>query len=471
LSKGHAVLVIEDETTLARNIVAYLRRAGYDAEHADDAEQGLARLDAFRPDVVVLDYNLPGMNGIDALHRIRALDARVKVIMITGHGNVKVAVEAMKASALDYITKPVLLSELKVLIAKAIGDERRDEAVAHVQRATGGTGLVAIIGESAPILALKETIAKLVRAEANAAGAPPPVLITGETGAGKELVARAVHFEGARAARPFVEINCGAIPGNLLESELFGHERGAFTDARERKIGLIEAADGGTLFLDEIGDMELALQVKLLRVLEERVIRRLGSIRDRPVDVRVVSATNRSLETLVAAGRFRSDLLFRLRIVTLHAPPLRERGADSILLARHFLARFAAHYARRGLALTADAEGAICAYAWPGNVRELRNVIEQAVLLAPGAAIDAAMLRLSPTEAETPPSSSGGARKLEEVEREMVLDALTRTLWNVSRAAQLLGISRDTMRYRMAKFGLRRPEYEPLRAADVQGKP
>ena len=456
MNDGNAVLVIEDETTLAKNIVAYLRRAGYDADHVPDAEEGLARLESFRPDVIVLDYNLPGMDGLAALRRIREVDSRVKVFMLTGHGNVRVAVNAMKASAFDYLVKPVVLSELKALIAKAIEDERRDKAIAHVQRASGGTGLSAIIGESPAIATLKATITTLVSAESAATGAPPPVLVTGETGVGKELVARAVHYEGARAARPFVEINCGSIPGNLLESELFGHERGAFTDARERKIGLIEAADGGTLFLDEIGDMELALQVKLLRVLEERVIRRLGSVRDRAIDVRIVSATNRPLEELVAAGKFRSDLLFRLRIVSLHVPPLRSRGEDAVLLAKHFLARFAANYGRRGMTLTPDAEQAIRVHAWPGNVRELRNVVEQAVLLAPGPEITPEVLRLPPVAASAT-ATAPAARTLEDVEREMLRDALHRTLWNVSRAAQLLGVSRDTLRYRMVKFGMRRP--------------
>ena len=460
MNEGNAVLVIEDEATLAKNIVAYLRRAGLDAEHVPDAEQGLARIESFRPDVIVLDFNLPGMDGLAALRRIREIDARIKVIMLTGHGSVRVAVEAMKASAFDYIVKPVVLSELKALIAKSLDAERRDEAITRVQRADGGTGLAAIIGESAPILELKETIRKLVSAEHGATGSPPPVLVTGETGTGKELVARAVHFEGARAARPFVEINCGSIPGNLLESELFGHERGAFTDARERKIGLIEAADGGTLFLDEIGDMELALQVKLLRVLEERVIRRLGSVRDRTVDVRIISATNRPLEELVAAGKFRSDLLFRLRIVTLHAPPLRERGEDALLLARHFLARFAANYARGGMSFGPDAERAIRSHSWPGNVRELRNVVEQAVLLAHELEIGAEMLRLAPAAVPPAAGRSVGARTLEDVEREMLHNALRRTMWNVSRAAQLLGVSRDTLRYRMVKFGMRRPGLE-----------
>jgi DNA-binding NtrC family response regulator len=458
MKSGNAVLLIEDEETLARNIAAYLRRAGYETAHAADAERGLALLGTFQPDVVLLDYNLPGIDGLTALRRIRERDARVKVIMITGHGNVRLAVDAMKASAFDYLAKPVVLAELRALVEKAIGDDRQNEVHAHARRAAGAVGLAALLGTSPPMALLRETVRQLVQGEAALRdAAPPPVLITGETGAGKEVVARAIHDEGARAARPFVEINCGSIPGNLLESELFGHERGAFTDAKERKIGLVEAAEGGTLFLDEIGDMELALQVKLLRVLEERTIRRLGSIRDRAVNVRIISATNRPLEELVAAGRFRSDLLFRLRIVALHVPPLRDRAGDALLLAGHFLERFALHYGKRELVFSPAARDAISVHAWPGNVRELRNVVEQAVLLAQNAVIDASALRLGAGFGAATVAPDAQARTLVDVERAMLQRALEGTGGNVTRAAQILGISRDTLRYRMAKFGIGRP--------------
>jgi two-component system, NtrC family, response regulator AtoC len=471
MNRGPAVLVIEDETTLANNIAAYLRRAGFDVAHAADAEQGLILVESFRPDVILLDYSLPGMDGLQALTRIRAIDGRVKVIMITGHGNVRLAVDAMKASAYDYLAKPVALAEVRALIDRALGEERRDEIDAHNRRRAGG-GLAALIGESAAIVSLKDTIRELVAAEASITGPPPPVLIGGETGTGKELVARAIHFEGRRAGRPFVEVNCGSIPANLLESELFGYERGAFTDARERKIGLIEAADGGTLFLDEIGDMDYALQVKLLRVLEEQVIRRLGSVRDRSVDVRIVSATNRPLEEMVAAAKFRSDLLFRLRIVSVHAPPLRVRGDDVRLLTAHFLQHFAGRYGKATPQLTPAAQEALRAHPWPGNVRELRNTIDQAVLLARGPVITPEMLRLpdgagAAFVAPGPAAPASAGVRLEDVERATLLAALDRTLWNVSRAATLLGVSRDTLRYRMAKFGLQRPGSE-AGAADAQ---
>ncbi|MFO1283289.1 MAG: sigma-54 dependent transcriptional regulator [Burkholderiales bacterium] len=460
MSRG-AVLVIEDEETFGRNVATYLQRAGYECVHAPDAERGLAQLETFRPDVVILDYNLPGIDGLATLERIRAVDRRVRVIMVTGHGNVRVAVDAMKASAFDYLAKPVALADLKAVVERAMGEDRRDEAIAHANRRGRPPGLAAIVGESTPIRELKATIARIAAAEATMTGVPPPILVTGETGAGKELVAHAIHDEGARSGKPFIDVNCGSIPANLLESELFGYERGAFTDARERKIGLVEAADGGTLFLDEIGDMDLALQVKLLRVLEEQVIRRLGSVRDRQVDVRVVSATHRSLEELVAQGRFRADLLFRLRIVELHVPPLRDRGEDILIIARHLLQRLAPRYGRAVPTLTRDAERAMLAHAWPGNVRELRNVLEQAILLAPSQTIGPESLRLaSPSSrpaAAAPATSPAPGGTLGDVERAMLAEALERTQWNVSRAAQRLGVSRDTLRYRIAKYGMRRP--------------
>jgi len=294
----------------------------------------------------------------------------------------------------------------------------------------------------------------------------PAALITGETGTGKELVARALHFGGARAGKPFIELNCASIPAQLLESELFGYERGAFTDARGRKAGLVEAAHGGTFFLDEIGDIELGLQGKLLKLLEEKSLRRLGSLRELRVDVRVVAATNQPLEKLVREGKFRSDLFFRLRGVQLALPPLRERGDDVLLLARHFLQLNSARYGKKGLRFSAQAEAALLGYAWPGNVRELRNVVEEAVLLAQEAVIAPQQLSFCASLGALHPAGPAPALvadipeagiNLEEVERGLVLQALQKTGWNVTRAARLLGLTRDTLRYRMEKFSLAAP--------------
>ena len=464
---SHAVLVIEDETVLAKNILIYLQRNGYEVQLAQSAEEGLALLDTVHPDAVVLDFNLPGMNGLQALERIRAFDAGIHVLMLTGHGNVEMAVDAMKAGAFDFLTKPVALSKLRLLLDKAMGQARRDSALDYYRKRDAREAVLeGLLGESAPMLALKQTLSQLLQAQAQMReGDAPAVLVLGETGTGKELVARALHFNGARRERPFVELNCAALPAQLLESELFGHERGAFTDARERKLGLVETAEGGTLFLDEIGDMDIALQAKLLKLLEERTVRRIGSLREQRVDVRIVAATHRPLEALVREGRFRADLYFRLSVVQVRLPPLREREGDILLLARHFLQQQAARYGKPAPELSASAQAALLGHAWHGNVRELRNVIEQAVLLNTGGAIAAQHLSLSNVASDaadeagsrpvdTAPRQAASGLTLPEMERQALLNALALSDGNVTRAARELGISRDTLRYRIEKHGL-----------------
>jgi DNA-binding NtrC family response regulator len=458
----HAVLVIEDEEILAKNIHIYLERHGYEVRIAHSAEQGLGQLESLRPDAVLLDFNLPGLDGLEALSRIQAFDPAIRVLMITGHGSVEMAVEAMKRGAVDFLTKPVALGKLRLLLDKAMAEARRAQALHYYQQrdALGGA-IDGLLGESAPMTALRQTVEQVVQAESQLRdGDAPAVLVLGETGTGKEVVARALHYNGPRRDKPFVELNCAALPAQLLESELFGHERGAFTDARERKLGLVETAEGGTLFLDEIGDMDIALQAKLLKLLEEKTVRRLGSLREQRVDVRIVAATHRPLETLVREGRFRADLFFRLGVVQVRLPPLCERGDDIVLLARHFLQLHAARYGKPAPALTAEAEQLLRQHRWPGNVRELRNVIEQAVLLNSGAPIGAAQLALSTLGAPEPASAAPRAaaeRTLPEMERQALLHALQLSEGNVTRAARELGISRDTLRYRMEKYGLEGP--------------
>lgn len=464
---GHAVLIIEDEATIAKNMNTYLSRNGFEVRVANTAEDGIGQIDIFRPDAVLLDFNLPGMNGLEALAKIKALAPNVSIIMITGHGNVELAVEAMKAGAYDFLTKPISLGKLKILLERAMGEEKVEQALTYyMEKDKKEYGLDTLIGDSAPMLALKETIGRLLDAEHNLKDADAPaVLVTGETGSGKEVVARALHYNGPRRDRPFVEINCASIPQQLLESELFGHERGSFTDAKERKLGLVETADGGTLFLDEIGDMDLGLQAKLLKLLEEKTVRRIGSLRDQKVNVRIVAATHRPLEKLVREGKFRSDLFFRLRIVHLPVPSLRERGSDILLLARHFLKVHGARYGRQTLRLSAALETKLADHRWSGNVRELRNVIEQAVLLSRGDVIEPESINLASavsmgTEDGLPAEHEAGFEiprdgiQLEDVERGLLLKALQKTDWNVTRAAKLLGLSRDTLRYRIEKFGL-----------------
>jgi two-component system response regulator AtoC len=456
-----ALLVVEDEAALAKNIAKFLGGRDFDVRSVASGEDALRELESFRPDAILLDFNLPGMNGIQAIGRVRAIDSNVKIVMMTGHASVELAVEAMKAGAYDFVTKPVSLSKLRLMLEKLASEERQSEALAYYRsRDARASGLDKLIGQCEAMKQLRDSIAKVIAGdEMLRDGSPPAVLVTGETGTGKELVARALHFEGPRRDEPFVEINCSSIPAPLLESELFGHERGAFTDAKSRKLGLVETAERGTLFLDEIGDMELALQVKLLRLLEDRSVRRLGGLRDQKVNVRIVAATHRDLDALVAEGRFRADLFFRIRMIHLAIPVLHDRGEDILLLADHYLALHAKRYGREGLMLAPEVRRALLRHRWPGNVRELRNVMEQAVLMAAGPVLESVDLDWLPAAGKGPPAipSHVAALNLEQVERETLLKALESCRWNVSQAARILGITRDALRYRIEKHGLSVP--------------
>jgi two-component system response regulator AtoC len=457
-----AVLIIEDELVLAKNIKTYLERHEYEAVTAHSGEDGIDKLDSFLPDVVVLDYHLPKMHGLEVLAQIQRKSAGIKVIMITGNATVEVAVQAMKAGAFDYLAKPVVLSELKLLVDRALGQERVENTLNYMQaKQASRSELKNLLGESPPMLVLKEKIRRLSVAESSLSDNDlPAVLITGETGTGKEVVARAVHFEGPRKAHPFIELNCATIPAHLLEAELFGYERGAFTDARERKYGLVEAADGGTLFLDEIGELDLPVQIKLLKVLEEKKVRRLGGLRENRINFRIIAATNQDLQRRVQEGKFRSDLYYRLRMVHLPLPPLRERDGDIRLLARAFLAMHGARYRKPELYFTREAEQKLLGWHWPGNVRELRNMLEQIVLMAQDSAITPAELLLPalPPPDETgpmaPPATSD-ALNLEGMERQFLVTALGKSDWNVTQAARMLGLSRDALRYRMEKYSIK----------------
>jgi two-component system, NtrC family, response regulator AtoC len=460
-----AVMIVEDEATLAKNLKTYLLRYGYDVCSVGTGEEALEQFDDFKPDALLLDFNLPKMSGLEVLAKARQKDPHIKIVMITGQGNEQVAVDAMKAGAYDYLTKPVEMGKIKLLLDKALSEEKLNGALAYFQKKSAVESS-AMLGDSAPMQALKEKINNLIQAERQLNDSnPPAVLITGETGTGKELAARALHFEGVRKDKPFIELNCASIPSQLLESELFGYERGAFTDARQRKVGLAEAADGGTLFLDEIGDLEFSIQAKLLKLLEDKMIRRLGSVRDQAVNVRILAATNHDLEALVRDGKFRSDLFFRLRTIHLQLPPLRERGDDAVNLGRYFLEKHASRYGKN-LRFDTSAIQAIRSYAWPGNIRELTNAMEQVVLMASTEEISANHLPITrnlhiasaPMPSFNNPMSSSvnhSAKSLEQVEREMLVNALVQSTWNVTKAAKMLGVSRDTLRYRIEKYQLR----------------
>ena len=446
---GPSVLVVDDERTLARSIKAYLSESGYDAEVAGDAEHALDLLDKLRPDVVFADLRLPGMSGITLMQRIHEFDKAIPVIIMTAFGTIEGAVEAVKLGAFDYLKKPVDLEELKLLADRARETSLlKHELSYHRKRAAADLHFAQLIGESSPMRAVLDRARQIAALEDT-----PPVLITGETGTGKGLLARTIHASGRLAAKPFIELTCTALPANLIEAELFGYERGAFTDAKESKIGLFEAAEGGTLFLDEVGDVEVSLQGKLLRAVEEGVVRRVGGLRDRKVNVHIIAATNRDLERDAQTGAFRKDLFFRLAVIVLHLPPLRDRGQDVILLADRFLSRFTAKYGKDVRGIDRDAREAMLAYPWPGNVRELSHVIERAVLWSHGDTLEAKHLSLMSSVDASSPLPANGV-ELSQLERSLIEQALREAAGNQTKAAQRLGISRDTLRYRLKKFGL-----------------
>lgn len=472
---AHAVLVVEDERTLGQNLASYLGMKGFDAHLATSGAAALACAEKKNPDVVLLDLHLPDLDGLEVLHRLRENQPEVIVILMTAFGDVETAVAAMKAGACDFLRKPLSLEEVKILIDRSIERQRASEAVRFLSgQRLRPQGLDAIVGDSRPMRTLKARITRFLEADrALEDQMPPPVLIAGETGTGKELVARAIHQASRHRAGPFIELNCAALPAELVEAELFGYERGSFTDAKERKIGLIEAADGGTLFLDEIGEMDLATQAKILKVIEDRMVRRIGGTRARAINVRFIAATNRELETRTAAGHFREDLKFRLSVVHFDLPPLRERGDDVLRIAEHLLEQLAVRYRRPARRLSEEARLTLLAHPWPGNVRELKNALERATLFSESEALAVRELGLIRAEEravgvngtdheipgpaaalETPPERFDD---LVELERAMIARALRQVDWNVSKAARNLHLSRDQLRYRIDKYGLAPP--------------
>jgi two-component system, NtrC family, response regulator AtoC len=457
---GSTVLVVDDERTLARAVKAFLVEAGYEAEVADDAEKALELLPRLRPDVVFADMRLPGMSGIDLLRHIREFDPAIPVIIMTAYGTIEGAVEAVKLGAFDYMKKPVDLEELKLLADRARENALLKQELSYYRRrAANEMPFPGILGSSPAMQAVMDQVRQIAALDET-----PPVLITGETGTGKGLIARTLHNSGPRAGKPFIEVNCTALPANLMEAELFGYERGAFTDAKESKIGLFEAAESGFIFLDEVGDLEPSLQGKLLRAIEEQTVRRVGGIRDRRINVRILAATNRDLEGEVQRNHFRGDLFFRLAVILLHLPPLRERGEDVLLLADHFLQRFSAKYGKSVRRIEGPAKDLLRSYPWPGNVRELSHVIERAVLWSRENTLHPEHLSLTaPIRADL---ENGGRAPgpvaepaplgvdLNQWERSMIERAMQEAGGNQTKAAQRLGITRDTLRYRLKKFGL-----------------
>ena len=462
---GALVYVVDDDTSAREGVADLIRSAGLTAKTFASAEEFLAAPRPKTPNCLVLDVSLPGLNGLDLQQQLAKSNAQVPIIFLTGHGDIPMTVRALKAGAANFLTKPFddeeLLSAIRQCI-KVASLERRAQTLERSLKSARSElhqryGFDQILGRS-PVL--REALTRA----AQVAPTESTVLVTGESGTGKELVARAIHHASARADGPFVAVNCAALPDTLLESELFGHERGSFTGADRQKPGRFELAAGGTLFLDEIGDLSAAVQVKLLRVLQEREYQRVGGTATLKADVRLITATNRDLSAEIAAGRFRSDLFYRLSVFNVHMPPLRERDDDVLLLADHFIRTLGAQMGKGDLTLSRDACDLLRRHPWPGNIRELQNAIERSLITSQGTLITAAHLALAPSPVPTQPAAPFPAApvntsgSLDELERKAIMEALQRTHGHKSRAAALLGLTRFQLYTRLKRYGIDVPD-------------
>ena len=450
------VLVVDDEKHQRESLQMILEDEGYRVTVAADGREALSRAAEARPEVVLTDLKMPGLSGMDVVKSLHEGPLPPKIILVTAHGSVERAREAHKLGAFDYMSKPVVADELLFRVERALESYHLTEKTLRLERRLKGDGLEAIVGESPSMREVFRLVEKI-------APTTSTVLIRGESGTGKELVARAIHARSQRAARPFHAINCAAIPENLLESELFGHERGSFTGADSRKIGLFEVASGSTLFLDEIGDLSLPLQGKILRTLQEKEVKRVGGNETIPVDVRVVAATNRDLEAMMKAGLFREDLFYRLNVIPMVLPPLRERTSDVPALVTRFLEKVNTAHGTAVTRFEPAALDLLCAHSWPGNIRQLESVVERAVLLSEGETIHMEDLPLEIRHQTAPAARPYGFEippdgiDIEEFERQLIVQAMERSTWVIAKAARLLGLTYRTLQYRLEKFGLRRP--------------
>src|SRR6266852_1138423 len=447
-----AILVVEDEAKMRRLLELQLGEEGFAVHSAADAEAGLQLLVREKPDLVVTDLRLPGMSGLEFLQAVKRVNAALPVVVMTAYGTVESAVEAMKDGASDYVTKPFSLAELVLVIRKELDSHRLREENRSLREALGRRyaydNIVAQSDKMQAVLAMVERVAPT----------NSTVLLGGESGVGKDLIARAIHEHSQRASGPFIKINSTAIPENLLESELFGYEKGAFSGASGTKPGKFELADKGTLFLDEIGDVPAAIQVKLLRVLQDREFERLGGTKTHKVDVRLVAATNRDLRAALEEGTFREDLYYRLNVVPIDIPPLREHKEDIADLANLFLRKFCGDSGRQVTTISPEVTNLLLSHHWPGNVRELQNIIERACALAKTSKLEPDDIHIDSSQRNKATSSSDGflpaGMTLDQWEDDMIREALKRAGGNKSQAARLLGLSRNALRYRLSKIGI-----------------
>jgi two-component system, NtrC family, nitrogen regulation response regulator NtrX len=444
------ILVVDDEPDIRRSLSGVLEDEGYQPVAAESGEAALAAIPGGGFELALLDIWLPGMDGLEVLSRIQEmpLGERPEVVVISGHGSIEAAVKATKLGAFDFLEKPLSIDKVLVVVKNALS--HRKLAIENSELRGGASGKERIIGDSVPMKALRQQMALM-------AGTNGRVLIYGESGTGKELVAHAIHSLSPRSTESFVEVNCAAIPEDMIESELFGHKRDAFPGAHTDKAGKFQKADGGTLFLDEVGDMSLRTQSKVLRALEEQRFEPVGASESVQVDVRVVAATNKNLESEIERGNFREDLFYRLNVIPFFVPPLRDRPEDIPLLAEHFLHEFTTAYGRKPKELTPEAFAALCEYHWPGNVRELKNLIERIVILNPQIRVDARHIPLAGTRrpASRPLERFGSLQEVREAaEREFILKKLEETGGNISRAAELLGLERSNLYRKMKSLGI-----------------
>jgi DNA-binding NtrC family response regulator len=446
VSNKSRILVVDDEANARTALAELLREEGYDVETAADAFKAMGKIDAFAPHLVLTDLKMPGMDGIELMKKIRATSRDCAVIVMTAFGAVESAVEAMRAGAVDYLTKPINFDELLIMTQRALEQERlRMEAHEMRARLAERFSTGSIVGNSPPMQQIFKVIKQVAPSRAS-------VLITGESGTGKELVAQALHENSPRAGGAFIKLHCAALAETLLESELFGHERGAFTGAVSRRDGRFQMAHGGTLFLDEIGEISASVQVKLLRFLQEHEFERVGGTQTIKVDVRVIAATNRNLDEEVKRGRFREDLFYRLNVVSIHMPALRERPSDIPLLANHFLQRYARENGKTIKGFTPAALEALTHHQWAGNVRELENAVERAVVMATDEHVDIEQLpaTVAPMPKSALPTIPGSS--LEEIERYAILKTLEATGGSTSKAAEILGISVRKIQYKLHEY-------------------
>ncbi len=450
------ILVVDDEKLLRWSLQQNLSKEGYTVITAEKGMQGLELFSDEQPDITLLDVHLPDISGINVLENIKKENRDAIIIMVTAFGDIQTAVKTIKIGAYDFVEKPFNMDKLKILIGKALETvSLRKEVSQFRSQLSKKYGFANIVGKSDEMVKIGELVKKVAKSDATT------ILLQGESGTGKDLIAKVIHYESGRADRPFMDINCTALPETLIESELFGFEKGAFTDAKQMKKGLFELSDGGTVFLDEIADMKLSTQSKLLKIIENKVFKRIGGVKDISVDLRIIAATNKNLAEEVRNDNFREDLYYRLKVIPVMLPALRERRDDILLLAKYFVEEFNREFKKNVKGISKETAKAFANYHWPGNVRELRNVIERAMILEnedyilpEHLPVEILSFDSKRSAAEAAPISiPPGGLDIEEVERELIKQALDLAKWNQTRAARLLNLTRDALRYRMQKFG------------------